>query len=87
MVGNAIKKQKHTTYILSIKYRLFFFCFPASVLKLRGSVVNILDEITNRSVCVEFSYNLSQTVNPNKVGLLHCILLFVLSGSFEELSQ
>ncbi|XP_044211377.1 interleukin-17 receptor A isoform X1 [Thunnus albacares] len=37
----------------------------ASVLKLRGSEINILDESTNQSICVQFSYNIRQQLNPN----------------------
>lgn len=53
---------------------LLSFLLTASVFKLRGSVIKILDEITNRSMCVQFSYNLRQTFNPTlkeKVRLLH----------------
>ncbi|XP_054475571.1 interleukin-17 receptor A [Anoplopoma fimbria] len=35
-----------------------------SAITLRGSEINIVDEITNQSMCVQFSYNLSQQHNP-----------------------
>lgn len=50
------------------------FLLTGSVFKLRGSVIKILDEIANRSMCVQFSYKLNQTFNPvlkEKVRLLH----------------
>ncbi|XP_035521705.1 interleukin-17 receptor A isoform X1 [Morone saxatilis] len=37
----------------------------AGIFKLHGSEINILDESTNQSMCVQFSYNFSQQQNPN----------------------
>ncbi|XP_071350477.1 interleukin-17 receptor A [Trachinotus anak] len=37
----------------------------AGILKLHGSEIDILDESTNQSMCVQFSYNFSRQLNPN----------------------
>lgn len=82
------KSTKNTIHTDKYFYSLqTFFCFAASVFKLRGTVINIMDEITNCSVCVRYSYNLSQTFNTKlkeKVSPLLRISLFVLMSSFEE---
>lgn len=81
------EKQIYTTYGDKYLFIVDFFCFTASVFKLRGTVINILDEVTNHSVCVQYSFNLSQTFNSmlkEKVRPSLRISLFVWISSLEE---
>ncbi|XP_062277513.1 interleukin-17 receptor A [Scomber scombrus] len=60
-VGIGMDKHRPVS-ILNVKW---IIRSDASILKLQGSEINILDKTTNQSMCVQFSYNTTEQMNPN----------------------
>uniref|UniRef100_A0A3B4VLS8 Interleukin-17 receptor A-like n=1 Tax=Seriola dumerili TaxID=41447 RepID=A0A3B4VLS8_SERDU len=59
----GVEMDKHGTVpVMNVQWKLKS---DAGVLNLRGSEINILDESTNQSMCVQFFYNIQQQLNPN----------------------
>uniref|UniRef100_A0A3B4VLY3 Interleukin-17 receptor A-like n=1 Tax=Seriola dumerili TaxID=41447 RepID=A0A3B4VLY3_SERDU len=58
----GVEMDKHGTVpVMNVQWKLK----SDGVLNLRGSEINILDESTNQSMCVQFFYNIQQQLNPN----------------------
>uniref|UniRef100_A0A3B4Y9Y7 Interleukin-17 receptor A-like n=1 Tax=Seriola lalandi dorsalis TaxID=1841481 RepID=A0A3B4Y9Y7_SERLL len=58
----GVEMDKHGTVpVMNVQWKLK----SDGVLNLRGSEINILDESTNQSMCVQFLYNLQRQLNPN----------------------